>query len=337
MNPAKWPRPRPLEERLLVLDAARGAIGDARVGDLPQLLGLGDLVVVNDAATLPSSLRARNAEVEVRLCGALPTGTEAGATAGATVFRAVTFGAGDWRTPTEKRPAPPTVKWLDFGGGLSATVEPLKDAISPRLVSLRFSFGGADLMHALYHHARPVQYAYLDASLELWHTQTAYAAAPWSFEQPSAGRPLTVGMLIELRRRGAQVARLTHAAGLSSTGDAELDAALPLAERYQVPAETMNAVLDAKRVIAVGTTVVRALESAARSGVLEGETTLRLDGGHRLRAVHGIFTGLHEPGTSHAQLLEAFAKKALLDAAWLHAEERGYLQHEFGDSMLLTT
>jgi S-adenosylmethionine:tRNA ribosyltransferase-isomerase len=327
MNPAKWPRPRPLEERLLVLDGARGAIGDARVGDLPRLVGPGDLLVVNDAATLPSSLRARNAEVEVRLCGQLPDGR----------FRAVTFGAGDWRTPTEKRPAPPSVKWLDFGGGLVATVEPLDDAISPRLVSLRFSFGGADLMHALYHHARPVQYAYLDAPLELWHTQTAYAAAPWSFEQPSAGRPLTVGLLIEVRRRGAKVARLTHAAGLSSTGDPELDAALPLAERYQVPAETMNAALNARRVIAVGTTVVRALESAARSGVLEGETTLKLDGRHPLRAVHGIFTGLHEPGTSHAQLLEAFAKKPLLDAAWLHAEERGYLQHEFGDSMLITT
>lgn len=326
MNPAPWPRPRPLEERLLVVDAARGSLGDARVGDLPSLLRPGDLLVVNDAATLPSSLRAGNADVEARLSGALPDGR----------WRAFLFGAGDWRVPTEKRPAPPPVRELLFGGGLRARVEPLEGAISPRLVTLRFSVDGADLLHALYHHARPVQYSYLDGPLELWHTQTAYAAAPWSFEQPSAGRPLTVGLLIELRRRGVALARVTHAAGLSSSGDAALDEALPLDERYHVPRETMDAAATAKRVIAVGTTVVRALESAQESGALAGVTRLRVDGRHRLRVVHGIFTGLHEPGSSHARLLEAFAPKPLLDAAWIHADARGYLQHEFGDSMLIT-
>jgi S-adenosylmethionine:tRNA ribosyltransferase-isomerase len=330
MNAARWPRPKPLDERLLVVDVARATLGDRRVGDLPQLVGPGDLVVVNDAATLPSSLRARNADLEVRLCGMVDDDPLGGS------FRAILFGPGDWRTPTEKRPAPPPVRELELEGGLRATVEPLPGACSPRLVTVRFSLGGAELVHALYHQARPVQYAYLDGPLELWHTQTAYGAAPIAFEQPSAGRPLTVGLLLELRRRGARLARLSHAAGLSSSGDPTLDAELPLCERYSVPRETLDAAAGARRVIAVGTTVVRALESAAATGVLDGETCLRVDGHHRLRVVHALLTGLHEPGTSHCRLLEAFAPPSLLDQAWRHAEAEGYLQHEFGDSMLLT-
>jgi S-adenosylmethionine:tRNA ribosyltransferase-isomerase len=141
-------------------------------------------------------------------------------------------------------------------------------------------------------------------------------------------------------------AAVTHAAGLSSSGDARLDAAMPLRESFDVPAATAEAVIATRarggRVIAVGTSVVRALESAAaRDGILpftngvRGETDLRVDGTHRLRVVDALFTGMHDPGTSHDDLLHAFASEELLRRAHSAASARGFLGHEFGDSMLI--
>jgi S-adenosylmethionine:tRNA ribosyltransferase-isomerase len=159
---------------------------------------------------------------------------------------------------------------------------------------------------------------------------------------PSAGWALSARLLEELRAEGVGVAWLTHAAGLSSTGDAALDAALPLPERYDIPAATVDAVHAARassaRVLAVGTTVVRALESAAAGGVLRsgpGVTDLRLHAGYRPRVVDGILTGVHEKGTSHFDLLGVFASAGVLEDALRHAEEQGYLGHEFGDAMLV--
>src|SRR5439155_16787424 len=127
---------------------------------------------------------------------------------------------------------------------------------SPGLVSLRFDRDGAALWGAIYRYGRPVQYAYTAGPLSLWHTQTVYAARPWAVEQPSAGRGLSVGLLLALRARGVGIARLTHAAGLSSTGDERIDAVLPLSERYEIPEETVAAVAETRargsRVIAVG-------------------------------------------------------------------------------------
>ena len=137
---------------------------------------------------------------------------------------------------------------------------------------------------------------------------------------------------------------MTHAAGLSSTGDPAIDACLPLPERYEIPAGTVEAVEETQtkggRVVAVGTTVVRALEgaSAANGGRLRagpGVTDLRLGPLDRPLVAKGLLTGLHEPGTSHFSLATAFAPPGLVEAAFLHAEERGYLGHEFGDSSLL--
>jgi S-adenosylmethionine:tRNA ribosyltransferase-isomerase len=332
VTPARWPRPRPLDERLLVIDRARGDVGHHHVRDLPSLLRAGDLLVVNDAATLPASLRA--GPHELRLAG--PTASGA--------FRAVLFGAGDWHTPTEQRPPPPPLAAgasLTFDSELSATVERVSP-ISPRLVELRFDREGAALWSALYRLGRPVQYSYLDGPLELWHTQTAYAARPWAVEQPSAGRPLTLGLIAELVQRGARLASVTHAAGLSSTGDAALDAALPLPERYEIPQETADAVRATRsgggRVIAVGTSVVRALESGAQRGALTaggGETELLIGPGYRPRVVDGLYTGVHQPGTSHFALVTAFAPIALLERAHAEAEALGYLGHEFGDSCVI--
>lgn len=322
---------RPVEDvKLLYVDSRAGAWRDGRFTELPTLLGPGDLLVLNDAATLPASLRA--GDVEVRLAGE----SEGGA------WRAVLFGAGDWRTDTDVRPPPPRVNAgtrLRFADDLEAAVESVS-TVSPRLVTLRFAQSGAALWSALYRHGRPVQYSYLKEPLPLDAVQTGYAARPWASEMPSAGRPLRWPVLSKLLDAGVKVATLTHAAGLSATGDKALDAALPLPERYELPASTIEAVAQAKRVIAVGTTVVRALEGNARSngGKLaagRGETDLIIGPSSSLSVVDGILSGMHEPGTSHFSLLKAFAPQGLLESAAAHAEAAGYLVHELGDSTLV--
>jgi S-adenosylmethionine:tRNA ribosyltransferase-isomerase len=150
--------------------------------------------------------------------------------------------------------------------------------------------------------------------------------------------------LLDAIRRGVSIATLTHAAGLSSTGDPALDAALPLPERFSIPEPTARAVRDTRarggRVIAVGTTVARALEGCAalHGGAIvagEGVTDLVLDRRSRPAIVDGLLTGMHEPSASHFHLLEAFAPPDLLVRAHAHAEAEGYLAHEFGDSTLV--
>lgn len=325
--------------RLLAIDPAAARFREARMRDLPTLFEPGDLLVVNDAATLPASLRGHDEAsrpVEVRLVAA-----GEGETA---TFRAVLFGAGDWHDRTEDRPPSPVLApgaRLTFGT-LAAQVVGCSP-LSPRLVELRFAAEGAALWAGLYREGRPVQYSYLAHELPLWAVQTVYAARPWAFEMPSAGRPLSWELLLALRRRGVRWAAVTHAAGLSSTGDAALDAALPFAERFEIPPATVSAVEETRRrggrVVAVGTTVVRALEGAVlRWGALRagrGETELRLDAGYRPRVVEGLLSGVHGPGESHFALLQAFASRALLEAAWAHAADRGFLAHEFGDAMLV--
>lgn len=339
MLAATWPRDEPLDERLLVIDPRAGSWSDARVRDLPRHFVAGDLLVVNDAATIPASLPAVTAlgqPVELRLAAHL----------GGSRWRAVLLGAGDWRTRTEHRAAPPPVargETLRIAPGLGAIVEEL-DPTRPRLLVVRFSLEGAALWAALYRHGRPVQYAHVARALDLWHVQTPFASRPWAVEMPSAGRPLTWALLGELRARGVLLASLTHAAGLSATGDPAIDAALPLPERFDLPAATVRAVtetrLAGRRVVAVGTTVVRALEGSAivHGGELvagEGTTDLHIDARFRPRVVDGLLTGLHELGSSHRGLLQAFAPEPLLARAWCHAEERGYQDHEFGDLCLL--
>ena len=339
MTPAPWPRPEPREDRLLRIDPAARTWRDARFGDLPAELRRGDLLVVNDAATLPASLRGRGPageEVELRLAGQAEDG----------LWWAVLFGAGDWRTRTEDRPPPPRLAAGDrmaIGPGLCAEVRRVDDA-SPRLVTVAFDQAGADLWSGLYRYGRPIQYSHLRAPLALWHVQTAYASRPWAMELPSAGRPLTAEALRDLARREVGLATVTHAAGLSSTGDATLDARLPLPERFDIPQSCVDAVERTRRrggrVVAAGTSTVRALEgqAALHDGRLiagHGTTALVIGAGHRLRVVDGLLTGLHEPGSSHFELLKAFAPETLLRDALAHAEGVGYVAHEFGDSSLI--
>jgi S-adenosylmethionine:tRNA ribosyltransferase-isomerase len=334
IRPARAPQRGFQPERLLVIDPLTRRFGDYCIGELPHLLGRGDALVVNDAATLPASLRV-DAELELRLVSLESDGS----------FRAIAFGAGDFRQATEARGAPRRIRageTLTFGDGLTAVVIYV-DGAEPRLLQLKFLTAGAALWQGLYRYGRPIQYAYASEPLQLWDVQNRYAAKPWAFELPSAGRPLTFQLLFELEDRGALLTHVTHAASISSTGSQSLDERLPLAERYEISEGAARVIARARaeggRIIAAGTSVVRALEARASvdGGVRAGSGTTELRLSHRYspRVVDGLLTGLHEPGTSHFALLEAFAPRPLLLRAIEHAARTGYLQHEFGDSCLI--
>jgi S-adenosylmethionine:tRNA ribosyltransferase-isomerase len=337
MEAARWLPESRDGVRLLIIDPTARSFAERRFIELPDVLEPGDLLVLNDAATLPASLGGSDAEarpMEARLLAAAPDDT----------FWAALLGAGDWRQRTEDRPPPPPVALgtrLMFGGLEAHVVE--QSPLSPRLVRLAFNVQGAALWAALYQHGKPIQYSHVMRSLPLWAVQTVYAARPWAFEMPSAGRPFSWEMLLSLRERGVRSAVVTHAAGLSATGDPAIDRGLPLKERFEIPPATVAAVDRARevggRVVAVGTTVVRALEGAvAEWGLLrsgQGETDLRLGSSYEPRIVHGVISGLHAPTESHFSLLSAFAGKELLGEAWAHAEAKGFHSHEMGDAVLV--
>jgi S-adenosylmethionine:tRNA ribosyltransferase-isomerase len=302
----------------------------------------GDLIVANDAATLPASLHGvhlpTNATIEVRL--ATRHSLDA---ADVLHWTAVVFGAGDWRTRTEDRPTPPALAAGDrlALGPLDATIVRTLD--HPRLVSLRFDATPSAFWKAIAHHGRPIQYAHLAVDLVPWDVQTPIAGPPAAVEPPSAGFAIDWRTLGRLRERGMGFAALTHAAGLSSTGDPLLDARFPLDEPYAIPLSTARAIERTRaaqgRVIAIGTTVVRALEHCAtRHGRVvagAGVADNRITNGTPLRIVDALLTGTHEAGSSHFELLRAFADDATLARATstLHAGEDR--THEFGDSMLV--
>ena len=159
-------------------------------------------------------------------------------------------------------------------------------------------------------------------------------------EMPSAGQPLAWSVILEVKRRGARLAWLTHAAGLSAVGHEELDVRLPMTESFEIPQSTVDAIHQADRIIAVGTTVVRALEGCAASHAGQviagrGETDLLIDQSFQTIVVDGILTGVHDPAQSHFRLLRAFADEKTLRRAWRHATETDYLCHEFGDLCLI--
>lgn len=314
MSPATGPRDA---ARLLVLDPERGAIADADFQDLPRFVRAGDVVVLNDAATLPGSLSGtlHGSPIELRFLSIEPP-------------RAVLFGAGDHRTRTEHREAPPDAKVGDEIEGFVVT------GVNGRILEL-----AGDAVSALYARGRPIQYAHIADTLPLYAVQTLYASRPWAAEMPSAGRPIRAAILRALTAAGATIATLTEAAGVSATGDPRIDDVLPLPERYAIPETTARVVRDAKRVIAVGTSVTRALEGcfAAHGEIraVDAVTDLRIGESTSLRVVDALLTGMHEPGTSHYDLMQAFAGSELLERADRHASAFGYLGHEFGDTTLI--
>ncbi|HEY0376664.1 MAG TPA: S-adenosylmethionine:tRNA ribosyltransferase-isomerase [Pyrinomonadaceae bacterium] len=332
---------RPPDAKLLVVDAHK-QIGHAPRSAFVEYLRADDLVVANDAATLPASLRgvhaATSAAVEVRLAGRPSLDPR-----DVCRFSAVVFGAGDYLTRTEDRPQPPPLAPGDrlILGPLHATVERLLG--HARLVSLHFEGGADEVWAGLARHGRPIQYAHVTEPLALWDVWTRIAGPPVAFEPPSAGFALDWRALAMMRERGVEFETLTHAAGISSTGDDALDQLLPFDEPYRIPLATARAVTRARerggRVVAVGTSVVRALEDAAAAGggvrAGEGVATQHLGRTSRLRVVDIILSGTHEQGTSHYELLRAFLDDATLRRTSMELDARGYRTHEFGDSVLI--
>ncbi|HEY1326502.1 MAG TPA: S-adenosylmethionine:tRNA ribosyltransferase-isomerase [Casimicrobiaceae bacterium] len=341
LSPARRPVQRPADARLLAVDA-EGRLTQLRRARWMDALQRGDLVVANDAATLPASLPARHARsrrtVELRLAGHLPRGMD-----GTPRFIAVVFGEGDWRTRTEDRPLPPALEPGDrlATGDAAVVVEALAE--HPRLARVRFDMSDAALWSLLARRGRPIQYAHLDVELAPWDVWTPIASVPLAFEAPSAGFAIDWQGMQALRRRGIGFATLTHAAGISSTGDAELDARLPLPEPYHIPVATARAIERTRtgggRIVAIGTTVVRALEHAAAcDGIVSaghGVADQRIGASTRLRIVDMLLTGTHEPGSSHYDVLRAFTGDETLARATLQLADSGYRTHEFGDSMLV--
>jgi S-adenosylmethionine:tRNA ribosyltransferase-isomerase len=341
MNAAAAPRPSARRARLLAIDE-NGHVSHHRAADLPSLLQRGDLVVANDAATLPASLQGTHLRtgrpVEVRLAGRRSLAAH-----DVTRFIAVIFGAGDHRTPTEHRPDPPRLQpddQLALGPLRAAVVRMLSHR---RLIELEFNHPPAVVWEGIARHGRPIQYAYVPAPLAVWDTWTSIASLPVAFEPPSAGFILDWATLRSLRSRGVRFAAITHAAGISSTGDAELDRLLPFDEPYYVPRPTAALIRHTMRrggrIVAVGTTVVRALEDAARlpGWVLPGHgvATQRITPLSNLRVVDAIVSGMHEAGSSHYELLRAFQDDPTLQEMTTQAEARGYLAHEFGDLVFI--
>ena len=335
------PVQRPPSAKLLVVDGD-GRITHARRADFIDYLEDGDVAVANDAATLPASLhgvhQTTGQPIEVRLAGRSSLSP-----ADIVNASAVVFGAGDYHTPTEHRPLPPPLLSGDrlLLGPLLATVTGTLG--HRRLVSLHFD-GTPDIVWAgIARHGRPIQYAHVPTPLEMWDVWTAIAGYPAAFEPPSAGFVLDWRMLARLRDRNIAFVTLTHAAGVSSTGDDELDARLPFDEPYVIPPATASAIncgiAQGHRIVAIGTTVVRALEHAAtalgrvRSGA--GVATQRITANSQLHLVDAIVTGVHDPATSHYQLLRAFADERTLRRAAEAMTAAGYRTHEFGDSVLI--
>jgi S-adenosylmethionine:tRNA ribosyltransferase-isomerase len=340
MIAAEGPIQRP-QARLLVVDA-RGELIHAPRTAFVEFLRPGDLVIANDAATLPASLRGEHVpsgrSIEARLAGRRSL-----APGDVSRFSAIVFGEGDYRTRTEDRPLPPPLEPGDrlVLGPLSATVERLLG--HHRLVLLRFEGTPDAIWAGLARHGRPIQYAHVPAPLALWEVWTSIAGPPVAFEPPSAGFALDWQALEAMRARGVAFATLTHAAGISSTGDAELDRRLPFDEPYRVPAATAVAIRRAQargaRIVAIGTTVVRALEHAARRDgrvrAGEGLANQCISAASCLRVVDAILSGTHEPGTSHYELLRAFTDEPTLELVNEELQAHGYRTHEFGDSVLI--
>lgn len=331
-------RSDPHSARLFVVET------DGRMSDLPRtrlatLFNPGDVVIANDAATLPASLPGTHVPsgkaIEIRLAGWLSLRDP-------TRFMAIAFGSGDHRTRTEDRLPPPALSRGDHLrlGPLDAVVEHHLD--HPRLLELCFSGDRATVLAGMAQHGRPIQYAHVSKPLALWDVWTKIAARPFAFEAPSAGFALDWRTLQAWRRGDIGFATLTHAAGISSTGDPALDSRLPFDEPYRIPGCTAEHIARAKlrgsRIIAIGTSAVRALEAAAnpdgsvRAG--DGIATGRIARDTPLRVVDAILTGVHQPGESHFELLRAFADDALLAKASAALTASRYRAHEFGDSVL---
>jgi S-adenosylmethionine:tRNA ribosyltransferase-isomerase len=316
------------EVRLLVARRSNCSVEHHRFSELDHVLEPGDLLVVNVSATIPAAVsgtRANGEPVTVHFATPAPRLAD------------------DWwvvelRSPDGGRPVPGRVgEGLRLDGGTALElVAPY--ASGARLMLARVDTPGSVLDY-LDRHGRPIRYGYVSGSWPLGAYQNVYATTPGSAEMASAGRPFSGRLITRLAARGVLFAPITLHAGVSSPERHEA----PLAERFEVPDFTASVVRAVHgwggRVVAVGTTVVRALETVAQpDGSIEaaaGWTNLVITPQRGLWLVDGMITGWHEPEASHLEMLEASAGPELLARSYDAALECGYLWHEFGDSHLV--
>ena len=309
---------------MMVAYRGAGEIVHTRFRDLPEFLEPGDLLVVNNSETLPAALQGRleGAAVELRLSTPLENG--------------------HWvvelrRSDLSPFARPPIRARVELLAGAHAELLSRFEG-SDRLSVARLTLG-RPLEGYLRCHGRPIRYPYVDHAWPIEAYQTVFALEPGSAEMPSAGRPFSAELVVELVARGVLLAPVTLHAGVSSLESGEP----PYPERYRVPASTARLVNGVRgwggRVIAVGTTVVRALETvAAPDGTVrpgEGRTSLIITPERGLHAVDGLITGWHESASSHVDLLEAAAGADLLDRSYRAARAYCYRWHEFGDAHLI--
>jgi S-adenosylmethionine:tRNA ribosyltransferase-isomerase len=319
--------------KLMVIDRASGRVEHTRFDHLGDFLRTGDLLVFNSSRTLPASLQGCPAQggpcIEIRLAEHLPDDS----------WLALLLCQNGDPFSCGLRPG----MQIKLGNDLTALVTERDERI-PRLWKLTFSQKGIELINTLYRLGRPIRYEYISAPWGLDYYQTVYAREPGSAEMPSAGRSFTWKLLFNLQRSGIQMAYVVLHAGLSSYLDDDLDARhVASEEEYYVTQTAADKVNHARqrggRVIAIGTTVVRVLESVVDdAGMIQaghGYTQLKITARHSLRAVSGLLTGLHEPEASHLDLLTAFLPAEKIREAYEEAINRNYLWHEFGDLNLI--
>lgn len=329
------------EVRLLVSRIDADTIVHSRFNELPRWLSPGDLLVVNTSGTLNAALSARirnGDEFEVHLSTRLP---------------------GNFWVIEVRRPGPAaslpfrdaragSILELECGGRLTILAPyPFVDTVDAhsRLWIAALELGEPVLPY-LERFGRPIRYSYVDGSWPASMYQTVFASEPGSAEMPSAARPFTPELVTRLVSSGIEIAPLLLHTGVASLEDHEP----PYEEFYRVPVETAERVNSARRaghrVIAVGTTVVRALEtvtdSHGRAAAGEGWTDLVIGPDRPLRSVNGMITGFHEPQATHLAMIEQVIVAAgggrsssHLDRAYREAQQVGYLWHEFGDSHLI--
>lgn len=316
--------------RLLVASRGSGDVEHAHFSDLPRFLRAGDVVVVNVSGTLPAALDVVTEDGE-RLALHLST----------------PLPAGGW--VVELRSDGGARRYFDARPGLCLTLP--GDGASAELLT-PYPIGGSHsrlwaamlhlpgTLHAyLARHGRPIRYAHVPKPWPLSAYQNVYALEPGSSEMASAGRGFTHEVLTALVARGVSVAPVVLHAGVSSQEAGEP----PFPEPYRVPADTARRVNAAHewggRVVAVGTTVVRALETVADERGLahpgRGWTDHVVTPEAGVRVVDGLLTGWHEPRASHLALLETIAGRPLLELSYQAALDAGYLWHEFGDLHLV--
>jgi S-adenosylmethionine:tRNA ribosyltransferase-isomerase len=313
-----------------LLVARRSGITHTRFAQLGTALRPGDLLVVNNSATLPAAVDGRRAKRPV--------------TVHFSTARAEHVWVIEVRPPTNATGPLRDIRSgeridLPAGAALIVTGSYPEPAISAsRLWTAHVAIEG-DVPSYLARHGRPIQYSYMSRPWPLSNYQTVFARQPGSAEMASAARPFSAELVTSLVACGISIAPITLHAGVSSAEAGEP----PVAESFRVPRSTAHLVnltrATGDRVIAVGTTVTRALESAATADgdvhEASGWTDLVIGPDRPVRVVDGLITGWHDAGASHLLLLEAVAGPRLVAAAYREAVTHGYLWHEFGDSALL--